>query len=136
MLRSLTLVEKLEIERNNIPADGLIPPCPEPPDWMSFEAKMEWLRAAPELHKKGRLVGGLISLLENYCIATGEIRECEAMLASDGKIINGKVHPAFKMMIDAMAIAKSIGGELRFARDGVPDNDRARSNGWDESLLA
>ncbi len=134
----LSLVEKQEIkeENQNSSSESLLPPCPEPPEWMSFEAKMEWLRAAPELHKKGRLTGGMISLFENYCIAIGEVRDCEAMISSDGKIVNGKVHPAFKMMLDAMAMAKSIAGEIRFARDGVEDTNRARANGWDESLLA
>lgn len=111
-------------------------PVPEPPEWMSYESKCEWLRSAPSLHEKGRLSGSVISMLESYCIAIGIVRECEAMIAVDGKIVGGKTHPAFRMMMESMKEARGIAVELRFAREGVPQGDKAKANGWDSGLLA
>lgn len=118
-------------------------PCPDAPEWMSFEAKCEWLRAAPDMWEKGKLKGGVISLLESYCVAIGIARECGAMIENDGKIIPpGKIHPAFKMMTEAMAQAKSIATELRFGRDAVApvvsvtDEKEKEDDGWDKELLA
>lgn len=130
----LNVVRKQEEEFEE--EEDLLGPCPEPAEWMGFEAKCEWMRSAPDLWKKGRLVGGNIALLENFCIAIGMIRECEAMMQEDGKIVGGKFHPAHKMMIDAMTQARSIASELRFARDGAPEETRTKANGWDERLLA
>lgn len=123
--------DKTELE---IVDDGV----PLSPEWMSFEARMEWMRSAPELFKKGQLVGGMIALFENYCVAIGLVREFESMISSDGKIINGKPHPAFKMMLDAMVQAKSIASELKFGKVLNPeeqDNGEDKSR-WQKGLLA
>src|SRR5690348_17021546 len=114
---------------------------PLSPDWMGYEARMEWMRSAPELYKKGQLVGGNIALFENFCVAVGLTREFEAMLANDGKIINGKPHPAFKMMLDAMAQAKSIATELKFGKEIKPESEEENEeqeskSKWNNGLLA
>jgi len=117
-------------------------PCPGPPDWMGFEAKMEWIRSAEDLHEKGRLKGGVISLLENYCVAVGLARELEKTLQDDGKIIAGKPHPAYKMLLEAIASSKQLAGEIGFTRrfGQTPEKEESQEEptvwGGDKSLLA
>jgi P27 family predicted phage terminase small subunit len=117
----------------------LFGPVPPPPDWMGFEAKLEWIRSAEDLHFRGKLVGGAISLLENYCIAIGYVRELEQMLQEDGKIISGKPHPAYKMLLDTMNNARSLANEIGFTKKQVviasePAEDEGPWKG-DKSLL-
>ena len=136
--------ENLEEIKIKVPVGGENEPnlpVPPPPDWMSFEAKMEWIRSAPDLHEKGKLKGGIISLFENYCIAIGYIRELEKMLQDDGKIIGGKPHPGYKMLLDTMASSKALASEIGFNRKLIinPLNQEdEEDNAWtkDKSLLA
>lgn len=112
-------------------------PFPPPPDWMGFEAKCEWLRAGKDMWNEGGLEDKNLGMFENYCIAIGVIRECENMLAVDGKIVGGKAHPAFKMMIEAMAQAKAAAISLRFVRSAPRIKEEEDDNwGRDKRLLA
>ena len=85
---------------------------------------------------KDRLHGGTISLLINYCVAVGMAREMAAVLEVDGMIVKGKPHPAYRMMLDAMGTARAVASELRFAREHLNGEDKARNNGWGDDLLA
>jgi phage terminase small subunit len=109
--------------------------CLDPPETFSYEAKCEWIRACPDLTKRGVLVGGNIGIFENYCISMGMAKEFEAMLEVDGKIISGKPHPAFKMMIEAMTSAKSLWGELK-PRGKDKEQEEEDTWGKDKGLLA
>lgn len=111
-------------------------PCPPAPEYISYEAKLVWEEAAPDLWEKDRLHGGAISLLVNYCVSVGLAREMSAILEVDGKIIKGKPHPAYRMMLDAIAASRAIASELRFAREHMNNEEKAKNNGWGEGLLA
>jgi P27 family predicted phage terminase small subunit len=119
-------------------SDLLFGPVPGPPEWMSFEAKLEWFRCAKDLHETGRLKGGMISLLENYCSVVGHGRELEKMLQEDGKIIGGKAHPAYKMYLDTVNNSRALASEIGFSKKLAPVVDKDDSeNPWsDKSLLA
>lgn len=117
--------------------------CPDAPDWMSFEAKLEWLRSAPNLFSQGRLEGGMIGLLENYCVAIGLARDMNAIVCADGNFVSNRPHPAIKVMMDAMKDAKNIATEIKFEAGPSPtiENEEIRMEkaavaaGWDASLL-
>jgi phage terminase small subunit len=118
--------------------------CPDAPDWMSFEAKLEWLRSAPKLFSQGRLEGGLIGLLENYCVAIGLARDMNAIVCADGNFISNRPHPAIKVMMEAMKDAKTVAGEIKFELAPPPPapEDEAITlqkatiaAGWDPALL-
>ena len=108
--------------------------CLEPPENFGFEAKCEWIRSCPDLIKRGVLIGGNIGIFENYCISMGMVKEFEDMLEVDGKIVGGRPHPAFKMMIDAMASAKALWGELK--PRGNKEEKEEDTWGKDKELLA
>jgi len=128
--------ERLRLVESSKPSG----PPPEPPANLRFEAKCEWLASAPELHKSGRLIGGVLSLFELYCVAVGHARDYEKMLQNDGSIIGGKPHPAYKMMLDAMSHAKALGAEIGFVKKVVVSFEKppAEKSDWDDdkSLLA
>lgn len=112
---------------------------PDPPELLSFEAKCEWINCAKDLQNKGKLVGGVMSLLEAYCIAMGHVREFEKTLQTDGMIIGGRPHPAYKMMLDSMTQVSRFGSELGFGKKVVVDlNKKEEESDWDKdkSLLA
>jgi len=112
---------------------------PDPPDFMSYEAKCEFLRSVEDVVRKGLYEGPNIGLYESYCVAIGFAREFEQQLAEDGKIIGGKAHPAFKMMIDAIASARASWDSVKPKRivinKEVKDDEE---NEWkdDKKLLA
>lgn len=118
------------------------PFCPEPPEWMSFEAKLEWLRSAPKLQRQGRLEGGVVAMLENYCVAIGLARDMNGYICADGNFVNSRPHPAIKVMMDAMKEAKSIAAEIKFedkpaSGEGETQTpqEAAAAAGWDSTLL-
>ena len=126
----LRLVDKKEKEKK----------IPLPPENLSFESKNAWFQAVESLFDKGLLEGANLDIFEMYCMAVGHARECEAMLAEDGKIINGKPHPAFKMMLDSFASAKNLYESLKSKKSEKLDNenDDEKDNDWkkDKGLLA
>jgi P27 family predicted phage terminase small subunit len=114
--------------------------CPEPPEFLGFEAKCEWLRAAPELFKKGILTNDNLALFENYCFHIGQSRECMVIVEVDGKMImskNGYIeHPMNKLARENMAQAKSIMDGLKPKKLG---NEKEEvENNWKDTkgLLA
>lgn len=107
-----------------------------PPDFLSYEAKCEWIRSVEDLVEKGIFVGPNIGLFESYCVATGYARECEQLLEVDGKIIGGKPHPAYRMMLDAMATARSIWAELKPKKLVLKEDEEESDWKKDKGLLA
>lgn len=108
---------------------------PDPPESMSYEAKCEFLRSIGNVIELGIYSGPNIGIFESYCIATGFARECEQILEVDGKIIGGKPHPAFKMMLDAMTNARASWETLKPKKIILKEDEE--ENGWkkDKSLL-
>ena len=110
---------------------------PDPPEFMSYEAKCEFLRSIEDVIERGIYSGPNIGIFESYCIATGFARECEQKLAEDGMIIPpGKPHPAYKMMLDAMSSARA-GWEILRPKKLIIKEDE-EENEWknDKGLLA
>lgn len=117
-------------------------PIPDPPDFFSFEAKLEWINAAPELHSKGKLHGATRTQFEHYCILVGLAREMNAQVEADFKVLNGRLHPGIRLMREAMKEAQGIYAML-FKRETAAEiersteavADRAQSE-WGDGLLA
>lgn len=117
--------------------------CPSPPTWLSVHAKREWKRCAPELHRRRLLTADTLATLESYCVAAGQVREFEELMATDGRIISGedgpKPHPAFKMQQAAMRECRLLAAELALTpqRQGTKGKtDEGKGDGWDSDLLA
>ncbi len=110
---------------------------PDPPETMtSYEAKCEWIESVGDLVEKGIFVGPNISLFYSYCVATGQARELEKILEEDGRIVGGKAHPAYRMMLDAMSTARSIWAEIKPKKLVIKEEEE--ENNWknDKGLLA
>ncbi|KAA0597363.1 phage terminase small subunit P27 family [Azospirillum lipoferum] len=90
--------------------------CPSPPSWLPQNAKKEWKRAAKELHGRKLLADDVLATLESYCVAVGQVRECEELMATEGRIVKTetgpKPHPAFRMQQGAMREARLLAAEL------------------------
>ncbi|MEW9838093.1 phage terminase small subunit P27 family [Mesorhizobium sp. ZMM04-4] len=86
---------------------------PNPPAWLSKDAKAEWRRVAPILVDERKvLTEADLGTLESYCIATGTVREAHRTLNHDGLMIGDKRHPAFGVMNAAQTTARLCAAEL------------------------
>lgn len=56
--------------------------APPAPKWMTKEAQTEWKRVMPRLIEDRIITRADLHGVEDYCIATGRIRELEAILAT------------------------------------------------------
>ncbi len=108
---------------------------PDPPEFMSYEAKCEFLRSVGYLVENEIYNGPNIGIFESYCIAIGFSREFEQMIAEDGKIVGGKPHPAYKMMLDAMAAAKSNWDSIKLKKFNFKEIEEEEENVWKNSGL-
>ncbi|MBI0002764.1 phage terminase small subunit P27 family [Bartonella sp. M0177] len=88
----------------------------QPPRWLSKDAAAEWKRVMPILNERKILTEADIGGLENYCIATGLVREMERNIQDQGAIIlrDGmpKRNPAVGIQADAMTRARLLAAEL------------------------
>lgn len=110
---------------------------PSPPESLGYEAKCAWIQAAEDLFKKGYLDGGSLDVFYSYCVLIGEARECEAVLAVDGKIVGGKKHPAYGMMLEAIQGSRLLWESLTKVKK-VEEKIGEEENNWkkDKGLLA
>lgn len=125
-----------------IPGDRLLDECPEAPEWLSDHAKAEWDRVAPQLHDRNLLTPDALSSLENYCIAVGQVRDCEEQIKVKGMLISAKggpkANPAVRMQAVAMREARLMATELCLTphRQGKQGKEKGKSDdGWDSDLL-
>jgi P27 family predicted phage terminase small subunit len=90
--------------------------CPGPPSWLTLYAQREWKRVAPALHRRRLLAADTMAVLEAFCVAAGQVRECEETMAREGRMIAGedgpKPHPAFRMQHVAIREARLLATEL------------------------
>lgn len=90
--------------------------APPAPRWLSQEACAEWRRVTPILAERRILTTADLGNLENYCVAIGQVRECERLIQLNGLVLdtdNGpKRNPAFGMQSDAMTRARLLAAEL------------------------
>jgi P27 family predicted phage terminase small subunit len=101
---------ELATDRNAL--DALI----NAPGWLSKHAKAEWRRVMPDLTKRRILTTADLGSLESYCIAIGQIREMERLVAKDGHVVETargpRAHPAVRIQSDAMTRARLLAAEL------------------------
>lgn len=84
--------------------------APEPPTWLSREAKAEWRRVVPELERLRLLSRVTRASLSAYCETWATFVKATRTVQRDGLTIDAKqgmlAHPA-------VGIARSAGAELR-----------------------
>ncbi|GHA34998.1 terminase [Devosia pacifica] len=87
---------------------------PKPPSYMSKDAKAEWRKVAPILTSERRtLTEADLATLENYCLATGTMRQAQRILNVEGLVTAaGKRHPAFGIMNAAQTTQRLCAAEL------------------------
>ncbi|MFD1942744.1 phage terminase small subunit P27 family [Paradevosia shaoguanensis] len=87
---------------------------PRPPSYMSRDAKAEWKRVAPILiEERKTLTAADLATLENYCIATGTMREAHRLLTREGLVTAaGKKHPAHGILNNAQTTQRLCAAEL------------------------
>lgn len=95
---------------NLVVINGTAATFPAAPGWLSEEAKAEWRRMQPFLEERKYLTDVDLANLENYCVAQGRVRECEAMLNG----VENIDHRAklWRMQKQAMDGARQLGAEL------------------------
>ena len=92
--------------------------APACPSWLPAKAKGEWKRCAPILAERRILTEGDLGSLENYCLAIGQVRECQTILGSlESPFFEGdkgvpRPHPAIRVMHAAMTHARQLAAEL------------------------
>jgi P27 family predicted phage terminase small subunit len=86
------------------------------PGWFSKHAKAEWRRVMPILIERRILTDADLGSFENYCIATGQVRQMQALIASEGSVVTTerglRAHPAVRIQADAMTRARLLAAEL------------------------
>ena len=86
------------------------------PTWLSKHAKAEWRRVMPDLTKRQILTTADLGSLENYCIAIGQVRDMERLVAKAGHVVETdrgpRAHPAVRIQSDAMTRARLLAAEL------------------------
>lgn len=112
--------------------------APPAPSWLPAPARGEWKRVAPILSERRILTEGDLGSLENYCLAIGQVRECQKILASlDSPFFEGdngapRPHPAIRVMHAAMTHARQLAAELGLtpvSRSRPAINDDGDDNG-------
>jgi P27 family predicted phage terminase small subunit len=122
-------------------AGGDVTAIPEPPDWIGESAAMEWRRVVRDLVARGRLNEADLGSLENFCIAIGQVRDMQKLIAAEGAVITDpkrgpRKHPAIAIQSDAMTRARLLANELGLTpvarrRPGIRDNDKGGGDGDD-----
>lgn len=86
------------------------------PAWLSKDAKVEWNRVMPILVGRRVLTDADLASFENYCIAIGQVRECERLVRKFGYVVETqrgpRAHPAVRIQSDAMTRARLLACEL------------------------
>lgn len=100
-----------------------------PPEYLSEDAKIEWLRVFPLLVERRALAESDLSAFENYCEAQGTVRVMARQIALEGHtyISEGgakKKNPAVGVQAEAFNRARLLAAEL-----GLTPVSRARRAG-------
>lgn len=88
-------------------ASNAVKKVSKPPSWLSKDGKTEWSRVIPSLVERKILTNADMGSLENYCVASGRVREIERAIQKNG------IDPVLVRMQDkAMATARQLAAEL------------------------
>ncbi len=98
---------------------------PRAPAWLSTAAQAEWRRIMPLLIERRILTDADLGSVENYCVATGRVREIERLIQAAGGDIDPKL---FRMQAQASTGARQLAAELGLtpvsrSRPAVRDDD-------------
>lgn len=85
---------------------------PEPPTWLSKDARAEWRRVAPDLVARGLLTDTDVAALENYCCAIAGVRETARLIKRQGRMVGKKPHPAVRMQLQYLESSRRYAAEL------------------------
>lgn len=108
--------------------DGNKTTFPPAPEWLSKIAKQEWTRVQPLLEAKHYLTDLDLAGLENYCVAQGRVRECEADIVGCNNLdTKAKL---WRMQKQAMDAARQLASEL-----GLTPVSRSRAPMRDDDLF-
>ena len=115
--------------------------CPAPPSWLSIESKREWKRTAPQLHGRNLLTPETTATFESYCVAVGQIRQCQDIIAAEGLLVTtedgAKPHQAFRVQQAAMREARLLAAELALTphrRNHGAAETEGKGDGWSDLL--
>lgn len=89
-----------------VAATSTLDAIPNPPAWLSKDAKAEWRRIMPDLVERKTLTNADMGMVESYCVAIGRVREIERMMS---KLFDVKL---FRAQDNAMLTARQIAAEL------------------------
>ncbi len=100
--------------------------APTAPKWMTDDARAEWKRIMPRLIADRIITKADLTGVENYCIATGRVREIEHLFAA-----GGLDKTLFGMQNRAMQTARQLAAEYglspvsraRVGSAGIDDDD-------------
>lgn len=99
--------------------------APPAPKWMTLEARAEWKRIMPRLIADRIITKADLTGVENYCVATGRVREIEAQFR-----LSGLEKTLFGMQNRAMQTARQLAAEYGLSPvsrarvgSGANDND-------------
>ncbi|WP_412033153.1 phage terminase small subunit P27 family [Nitratireductor aquimarinus] len=97
--------------------------APPAPKWMTPEARAEWKRIMPRLIADRIITKADLTGVENYCVATGRVREIERLFAA-----GGLDKTLFGMQNRAMQTARQLAAEYGLSpvsrtRVGAAGND-------------
>lgn len=106
-----------------IPDRAPLTKAPTAPKWMTDEARAEWKRIMPRLIEDRIITKADLTGVENYCVATGRIREIESLFR-----VSGLDKTLFGMQNRAMQTARQLAAEYGLspvsrARVGSAAND-------------
>lgn len=111
---------------------------PLAPAWLPATAGLEWDRVTPILVERKILTDADLGSLESYCLAIGQVRDCQAILAAqDSPFFAGengvpRPHPAIRVMHAAMTHARQLAAELGLtpvSRSRPAISDEGEDNG-------
>lgn len=101
------------------PAVAIAPGAPDPPTWLSKEARAEWQRIVPELEAFELVARVDRAALAIYCQAWGTYHEAERALMKAGRVLKDpdgaqRRSPWVLVARDAAAMILRIAGEFGF----------------------
>jgi P27 family predicted phage terminase small subunit len=132
---------KRRLNKNEPQPDPTVPKCPW---WFNYEARKEWERITPELHRLGLLTLIDHAALEGYCIAYAMLVQAAKDILGDGIIYNYHDTKSLKMKRvkkPEVAVVRDSLNQIRLfcAEFGLTPSSRGRmtlpSEGKDESEL-
>lgn len=95
------------------------PALPLAPDWLPPEGKAEWDRVIGDLVRRRLYVAADSSAIEMYCVAVAQVKQCQAVMATEPMFITPttgtgmpRPHPALRTMNQAMAQVRRYAAEL------------------------